>query len=182
VRGGRGQLREHAGQDHQDGHADRDVHEEDPLPSRSGGKQAASQHADGSAGASQGGPDAEGTVALLPLEEPDHDRESGRAEHCRAEALRDPAHEQQDRPVGQTRHERGEGEDRQPGDHEPAWPEEVSSPTTGEHQAAERQRVSAHHPRQLIPIEREVRSEVRKRYRDHGDVDDQHELGGAQQG
>ena len=68
-------------------------------------------------------------------------------------------------------------EDQQPGDEDPAAPEQVAGPAAEQQQPAERHRVGVDHPLQVGPGEAERGLDVRQGDGDDGQVEHDHELG-----
>ena len=77
--------------------------------------------------------------------------------------------------------QRRAGEDDQPGQGEPPGAVAVRDPPAEQHEPAEQHRVGGHHPRQLGPGQAQRGADVRQRDVHHGDVEDQHQLGGGEQ-
>jgi hypothetical protein len=78
---------------------------------------------------------------------------------------------------GQPAEQRGQREDQQPGDQDPAAPQQVAGPSAEQQQPAERHRVGVHDPLQVRPGEAERGLDVRQRDDDDGQVEHDHQLG-----
>ena len=144
-------LGEQHGRERQRGDPDRDVEEEDPLPAQEVGEDAAEQHAGGGAEAADRAPDAERDVALLAFGEGRHeDRERGRGDDRRAEALDGPGADQRRLVPRERREERRRREhDEADDEHAPAA-EKVGRPPAEEQEAPEHERVRADHPLEVL--------------------------------
>jgi hypothetical protein len=81
---------------------------------------------------------------------------------------------------GEAGDERRAGEDHEPRCHHAAWTHQVSGPTADQHQPAEGERVGAHDPGEAVATEPQVGAHLRQRDRDHGHVEDEHELCGTE--
>ena len=128
-------------------HADRHVDEEDPLPAEVLGQHAAGEHADRGARAADRAPDPERLVALGALLERRHDdRERGRRDDRRAEALNGARADQHAFGAREAAGERGGGEDDHAGEEDAAPAEEVGRAAAEQEEAAERDRVGGDDP------------------------------------
>ena len=169
------------GQDGRD-QADRDVDEQDPAPAQKIGEHAAEEHAGGAAGASHRAPDADRAVAgRALLERGREDRQRSGGDDRAAEALHPARGDQQELGVGESAGERGEREQRQPGDEHAPAPDQVSGAAAEQQEAGERDRVSVDDPLQVLLGEVQRVADRGERDVHHGDVEDHHELRQAAQ-
>ncbi len=169
------------GQGRQQQRPDRDVHPEHPRPARARGQDAAQEHADGGARAAERRPDADGARQLGPAERAHDDGQRGGRHGRRAHALQAAGDEQQLGGPRQPGEQRGDGEQREAGEHDAARPQDVGGLAAQQHQPAEDEGVHARHPGQAGAVEAEVGAHLGERDRDDGDVDDEHQLGDAEQ-
>jgi hypothetical protein len=153
-----------------------EVDEEDGPPVDDLGQRAAQQHADGGAGAADGSPHAERLRAVRPAERGGDDRQGGRRQHGRAETLGGARGEEHRFTRGQSREERGDGEDAEAGEEHPTTTEQIGGASPEQQEAAEDERVGRHRPPQVVPADGEVVGEVGKRHVHGRDVEDDHEL------
>ena len=175
-------LGEQHGRERQRGDPDRDVEEEDPLPAQEVGEDAAEQHAGGGAEAADRTPDAERDVALLAFGEGRHeDRQRGRGDDRRAEALDGTGADQRRLVPRERREERGRREhDEADQEHAPAA-EEVGRAPAEEQEAPEDERVRADHPLEVLLREAQVDLDRREGDVHDRDVEHEHELDDAQE-
>src|SRR6266540_1605641 len=89
--------------------ADRDVDEEDPAPAGAAGEDSADEHPGGEAEAAEGGPHAQGLVALLAEEDAGDGRQRSRGQQRGPGALTDAAADQHDLVLRQATAQRSEG-------------------------------------------------------------------------
>jgi hypothetical protein len=157
--------------------ADRDVDEQHPAPGQAAREDPAEQHAGRAAGARDGAPDAERAVALGAFGERGRDdRKRRRRDDRRAESL-DCARDDQPRlRLGQATGQRSEREHDQP-DHEHApAAEQVGETPAEQKEAAEREGVGVHDPREVVAREVQVGADRGERDVDDRRVDHDHEL------
>lgn len=176
-RTGQEQARQRGEGEDADGHVD----VEDPLPAGPVGQRPAQEHTDGRSGAADGGPDAERLVAFRAVEAGCDDRERGRGEQSGSDALGHPAAQQHGRARGEPGDQGRGGEHRDPGEDGAVGAEHVGEAPAEQHQPAEAQGVRGHHPGQRLPAEAEVGRHVGQGDVHDGDVQDEHELGQAEQ-
>ena len=162
------------GDDHEpDGHVD----EEDRGPAELLGEQAAQQHPGSAADAAHGAPGGQRAVARAPLgERGREDRQCGRGDDRRAEALQRASAVQRGLRVGHGAQDRGQRE--QPGagqEHAPA-PEQVGRAAAEHEEAGERQRVRVDDPLQSRGRISEVMPDRRQRDVHDRDVEHHHQL------
>jgi hypothetical protein len=140
-------LEQHPGSQCRRGDTDRDVHEQHPAPAQSAREDAAQQNARGAAGARDGAPDAECTVALRTFRERGRDdRQRGRRDDRGAEALDRTGGQQPCLGLSKPAAERGEREhDQADHEHAPA-PEQVGEPPAEQQEASKGERVRVHDP------------------------------------
>jgi hypothetical protein len=162
---------------------DRKVDEEDRLPAHVLGEHAAEQHADGRPGAGDSPKDAERLVPFRALlERHQGDREDGRREDRTRCALREARRDEHAGARGQPRPER-RGEEQRETDHEhPAPAEQVAGTAAEEQEAAERQRVARDDPLEVLRREAKVLLDRRQGDVHDRDVEDDHEVGDAEDG
>ena len=170
-------LREQDRREDQRRDADRDVHEEDPLPRQEVDEDAAEEDACRRTDAADGAPGTERDVALATLREHrDEDRQRGRGEGGRAETLQRAERDQRRLTPREPAEQRAEREDQRSG-HEDAPPaEEVGGASAQEEEPSEDERVGADHPLQVLLGEPEIELYRRQRDVDDRDVEDGHEL------
>jgi hypothetical protein len=162
-----------------DGHVD----VEDPLPADVLREHAAEEHADGGARPCDGAEDAERLVPLRALREHHgDDREHRRGKDRAGGALEQAGGDEHLRRRRESRQEREERE-RAEADHEDEAPtEEVAHAPAEQQEAAERERVAAYHPLQVLGREAEIRLDGGQRDVHDGDVEDDHQIGDAEHG
>ena len=147
------------------------------------GEDAAEQHAGGAAGAGDRAPDPERFVALGAVAEGGgDDRERGGGEDRRAQALHRAGGDQLARVGGEAARQRGEREEDQPGHEDAAAAEQVGEPAAEQQEAAEGEHVGVHDPGQVVLGEVERFPDRRQRDVDDRGVEDDDELGDAEQG
>ena len=162
------------------GDADRDVHEEDPLPGEEIREDAAQEDAGRSAEAADRAPGAERDVALAPLGEGGgEDGERGRRDGGRAETLERPGGDQRLVAPGEAAEKRADRKDDEPAHEDDSASEDVRESATEQHEAAEDERVGADDPLQVVLREAEVDLDRGQRDVYDRDVEDDHELDGA---
>ena len=165
--------------DGEDGHADRQVDEEDPRPAQVRGEDAAEQHADGAADAGDRTPHGERDVPVAPLAEGgDDDRERCRREQRAAQALQRPRDDQRAFRPGEPGKQRAEREHRDACHEQPPASEQVGQATAQQQHAAEQDRVGGDHPLQALLREMKVVLDRRQGDVHDRDVEDDHELRG----
>jgi hypothetical protein len=126
--------------------------------------------------------DAEGLVALAALgERRGDDRQSGRRDDRGTQTLQGARGDQLGVVRRQAAEQRGQREQAQAEDEDPAAAEQVGGAPAQQQEAAEHQRVRVHHPLEVLL--REVQLGLNRRQRDVHDrrVEHDHELRGAQQ-
>jgi DNA-binding MarR family transcriptional regulator len=163
--------------DPEDEGADGHVDEEDPRPAQRAGQGAAEQDAR-SAAASRGcPPDAESEVSLTAFPEGRRqDRERGRREQRRSQALEGAEADQRAFRPGEPVEQRAHGEEREPRHEQAATAEQVGEPAAEEQDAAEEDRVGRDHPLQALLGEVQVGPDRRQRHVHDRHVQDDHEL------
>jgi putative stress-induced transcription regulator len=109
-------------------------------------------------------------------------RQRGRGDERRPEPLDRPAGQQRGATRGEAAGQRGDGEHREPGPERPPAAHAVGEAPRGEQAAAERERVRGDHPPERRGGEAEVVLHGRQRGGDDRGVEDDDELGEAQQG
>ena len=160
---------------------DRDVDQEDRLPADELGQRASEEHADGGTRSSDRAPGREGVRPLATLSEGAHeDGERGGREHRGAQSLSGPCGEQRFGASCCRCGDGGEGEDAQSGHEHAARPDEVGGTAAEQEQAAEDQRVARDRPADVAAVDAEAVGHVRQRDVHGRDVEDHHELGGAE--
>ena len=165
-------------QQHQD-QADRHVHEEHPAPVEVAGQQPAGDQPDRRAGDRHARVHAHRPVPLLALGEGDGDqRQRGGRGQRAADALDDPGGEQPRLVGGEAAGQRGEREQGDARDEDPAPSEQVAHPPAEQQQAAEGERVGVDDPLQVRPGEVQRVLDVRQRDVDDGRVEHDHQLRG----
>ena len=164
------------------GHADRHVHEQDPLPAEQVGENAAEQRARGAPGPGHRAPDPEGAVALLALGEAGgEDGQRRGRHHGAAESLGGPGGDQHALALRQPADQRCAGEQQQAGDEDAPSPQQVGRAAAQEQEAGEGQRVGIDHPLEVDLREVQVVTDRRQGDVDDRDVEDDHELPEADQ-
>ena len=154
--------------DQEDGDADGDVDEEDPVPAQDVGQDAAEQHADRPAAGQHEAEDAHRLRALGGLGEQHHDqRERDGRDHRAAEALHRAGDDQDFLGAGQPAGERRHREDDDAGHEQAPVPEQVAEPAAEQQEPAEREQVGVHHPGERGLREAQIRPDRRQ-----GDVHD----------
>ena len=162
--------------------ADRDVHVEHPLPAEILGEDASEQHPHCASRTRDRTPHAERLVALGTLGEGGReDRERGRRDHRRTEALHGSGADQEPARAREPARERGRDEDAEPDHEEPPPAEQVGRAATEQKESAEGQRIAACDPLQVRGREVERALDRRQRDVDDRDVDHEHELRRAEQ-
>ena len=162
--------------------ADRHVDPEDPLPAEPLGQDPAEQDARGAAGPRDRAPDAERLVALgtlVPVR--GDDRQGGRRDDRRAEALEGAGDDQEDVRGRQAAGQRGEREEHEAADEHPPAPEQVGEPSAEQQEAAEEEGVGVDDPGEVVLAELEVAADRREGDVDDRGVDDDQELGHREQ-
>jgi hypothetical protein len=150
-------LRQQDRRKHERCRADRDVHEEDPLPGEELGQDPAEQDACHGAEAADGAPGAERDVALATLGEGRrHDRERGRCDRSCAQALDGARADERGLAPSKAAEQRAGREDDQPGEEDAPAPEDVGQASSKQQEAPEHERVRADHPLQVGLREPEV--------------------------
>ena len=161
--------------------ADRDVHEEDPLPREQVGEDPAREDACCGAEAADRTPRAERDVALAPLgERGRQDREGSRRDGRRAQSLERAGDDQRRVVPGEPAEQRADREDDDPDHEHDAPPDDVRQAATEQEEAAEHERVGADDPLQVVLREPEIRLDRRERDVDDRDVEDDDELRDAE--
>ena len=175
-------LGQQARGEHRRGDADRDVHEQDPLPAGPLGEHAAEEDADGAAGAGDRAPDAHRLVALSALGEQDGDeRQRGRGEQRGAKALHGAGRDQPTLALSEAAGKRSDGEEDETGDEQPATTEQVGQTTAEEQEPAEDEHVGVDHPREVVLREVQVPTDRGERDVDDRRVEYDYELGSGEQ-
>ena len=160
---------------------DGDVDQEDRLPADELGQRSAQQDSDRGAGPADGAPGGKSVSTRGALAEGAHqDGESGRREHRRPESLECPSDEQRAGAAGRRGGDRGQREDRQPAHEHAALTDEVGGTTTEQQQASEDQRVARDRPADVAALDAQALSQIGQRNIDCGDVEDDHQLSGAE--
>ena len=159
-------------------HADRDVEQEDVLPSGEPRQQAAEHDPEGRTEGGETSPDAERLVALGALgEHVPNSRQRGWEEHRGAKTL-DGAHRDQDRlAAGERGSQRSGREHGQAGDDHAAAPEQIGGPAAEQQKAAVRQPVCSHDPQQARLREVQLSPDRRQGRVDDRQIHDRHERG-----
>ena len=173
-------LRDEAERQEQHQRPDGDVDEEDPLPAEVLRQDPAEEHARRGARAPERAPDPQRLVALGALAKGRrHDREGGRRDDRRAEALHGARADQDVGAVGEPAGKRGEREDDEPDDEDQPPPEQVGHPAAEQEEAAEGDRVGGDHPLHGLLGDVEVDLDRRNRDVHDRDVENGHEERGA---
>jgi hypothetical protein len=159
--------------DDRDGH----VHEEDPAPVERVREHAAEQDARDRAERADAAPGAERLVALLALGERRHeDRQCGRRDDRRAEALCRAGDDQRGLAPREPRQERGGREHDETDDEHLAPADEVGHAAPEQQEAAEEEGVGADDPLEVLLREPEVGLDGGQRHVHDRDVEHDHEL------
>ena len=175
-------LLQQSGREQDRGEADRRVDEEDPLPADVLGEHAAEQDADRASGARHRAPDRQGLVALVALGE--RRREDGERcgrDHRPAESLDGAGADEEVVRAREAAGQRGQGEEPEARHEQPATAEQVGTAPAEQQEPAERERVRARDPLQTRIREVQILLDRRQGDVHDRDVDDQHELGRAQE-
>jgi hypothetical protein len=159
---------------------DRQVDVEDHAPVAELGEQAADEHADRGAGTSDRSPGGERLRAPGALEGRHDDRERGRREERRTEALSCAGREQGGRGSRRRRCERRRAEDPEARQEHPPAAEQVGRAAAEEQQASEDQRVARDRPADVGAADPKISREARQRDVHRRDVEDHHQLGDQQ--
>ena len=161
---------------------DRDVDVEDPRPRQEVDEDAAEQDAGCGADAADRTPRAEGDVALTALaEHGGQDREGGRGDRGRTEALECAGGDERALTPGEAAQQRPDREDDEP-DHEDApATEQVGEAAAEQQEATEDEGVGRDDPLQVLLRESEVGLDRGQRNVDDRDVQHHHELHHAEQ-
>ena len=164
------------------GGADRHVDEEDPLPAERLGEDAAEQQADCAAARGDRAPHAQRLGALRALGEGrgDDAQRGGRDERA-SEALQPAEHDQLAGALGEAVEQARDREHDHAGDEDLLAPDDVRGAAAEQQEAAEQQRVAVDHPLQVGLAELQVLLDRRQRDVDDRRVEDDHELGQADQ-
>ena len=172
-------LRQIAGCQGDGGDADGHVDEQAPAPREPRGEDAPEHDADAAGRSADRPVQAHGPEPGGTFVESDHEEgEGGRDSNGGGGALNGPGDDQPCRRLGETAHERRQGEQGQTGDEDPPAPEDVAGPGPEQEQPPEGKHVGVLHPRQ--PGGREVQGlmDGGQGGDDHRSVQDRHELGG----
>ncbi len=173
------------GEQHQceteDGDADGDVDEKDPVPVERVGEHAPEEHADRAAA---GGDEPEDAHRLRSLrrfrEQGDDERERDRGDDRPADALHRARGDEEALRARQAAADRCDGEQRDPRQEHPPVPDDVAEPPTEEQEPAERQQVCVHDPRERLLGEAEVLPDRGKRHPDDRHVEHDHQVAQAE--
>jgi hypothetical protein len=174
-----------AGEKHErkreDRRADREVHEEDPVPVEHVGDHPAEQDARGAAPRED---EAEHPHRLRPLgrlDEQGHDQgERDRRDDGAAETLHRARRDELPLGAGETAGERRDREEADPREEKPAMTEQVAEPASQQKEAAERQQVCVHDPCERLLREPEVVADRRERDVHDRPVEDDHQIAEAE--
>ena len=162
-------------------HRDQDVHVQAPAPGEVLGEDAAEQQADGGAGDGDAAVEAEGFAALVGVGEGGGQQRERRRGEDRAEGALQGAGADQDREAGGEAAERGgAGEPDQADDEDALAAEEVADPAAEQQQAAEGERVGGDDPLAGRVGEAERFLGGRQGDVDDRRVEDDHQLGEAE--
>ena len=165
------------------GECDRDVDEEDPGPAQVRRQHAAEEDADCRAASGCTAVDAERDVAVAALAERRHqERERGRGEQRATEALQGAEGDERGLRPGESAEERARREHGEARDEEAAPAEQVAEPAAEEQRATEEDRIRGDDPLQARLRKAEVGLDRRQRDVHDGDVEDDHELCGHDEG
>ena len=144
---------------------------------------AAEQHADGGAASGSRPPEAERDVALAALAERRHQqREAGRREERPAETFDRAEADERARRPGEAAEGGAEREQHDAGNEDPAPAEEIGEAAAEEQEAAEDDGVRADHPLEARLREMQVGLDRRERDVHDRHVENDHELGGDDEG
>ena len=110
------------------------------------------------------------------------DREDRRRQRGAGESLQGARRDEHPRRGGEPAEERDEGEERQSGHEHLAPPEQVAHATTEQQESAERQRVGADDPLEVLRREVEILLDRRERDVHDRHVEDDHQVGDAEDG
>ncbi len=169
----------HAG-DPDAGDAERDVHEEDPLPVQAAGERATDERADGERCADRRAVGGQCTGALLRAREGVGEDREGDGEHDRgADALHGAGCDERVDAGRRGARRGGEGEQRQARGEEPSTTEAVGQGAEGEDGRGEGERVRVDDPLQATEARVEVLGDAREGRVDDRDVEHEHRGGGA---
>ena len=163
------------------GHPDRNVDPEDPVPVQSLGDQATDQRADRDGQARQPAVDADDHAPALHGKRSRQDRQAERQDGRAAQALHGTGGDQRGRAGRQGTGGRGEGEQRQARDEDPAPPEAVGERGGGDDTRGERDAVGVHRPLQGRQPDVEVTLHPRQRRYYHQRVQHHHEVRGGRE-
>ena len=176
ARGGQQAQREEEDRD-----TDGQVDEEDPVPAERVGEDAAEQDADRPAARRD---EAEHAHRLRPLgrlgEDRHHQRKRDRRHDRAADPLHRPRRDEHALRGREAADERGRREERDPRQEQAAVAEEVAEPPAQQQEAAERQQVGVHDPRERRLGEPEILADRGKRDADDRHVEDDHQVAQAQ--
>jgi hypothetical protein len=175
-------LRDQERRDRDRGDADRHVDEEDPLPAETAREEPAEQHAEGRARAGDRAEDPERLVPFGALFE-DHcdQRERRRGGERGAETLHAAEHDQRALAPREPAEQRPDREEAETGHEDQPAADKVGDPSAQEQEAAEEERVGAHHPLQVRLREVQRGLDRGQRHVHDRDVEDDHELRRADQ-
>ena len=166
--------------DERDHDADGHVDEQHPAPGQVGGQQAAGHQADRGAADAHRGVDAHRPVARRSLREGGGDQgQRGRGDDRGADALHRAGREQPGLRGGEPAEQRGQREQDDAGDEDPAPAEDVAGPAAEQQQAAEGQGVGVDHPFQAGAGEAERALDVGQRDVHDRRVQHHHQLRGG---
>jgi hypothetical protein len=157
-------------------HTDRDVHEEDPVPVDRLRQHPAREQPDRPAGRGHERVDADRLRLLARLREHRHDHpEDHRRGHRAAGALEEARADQNALAGGDAAQDRGDREHCEPREEDLPAPDQVAEPPGQQQQAAERDQIGVHHPRQRRGREAEVVLDRRQRDVHDRDVEHDHQ-------
>jgi len=163
VGSGVGRGQDPAGED-EDGHPDRGVDQEDPVPVEPVGEHSAQQDADTASARGHEADEAHRPGALTGLGEQRHDeRERDGGDDRPAEPLHGARRDQHPRRAGQAARDGRGGEGGDAGEEHPAVPEQVAEPAAQQQEPAEGEQVGVDHPGQARLGEAEVLTDRRQR-------------------
>jgi hypothetical protein len=127
--------------------ADRQIHEEDPVPAERAREHAAEQHADAAAGRAHEAVDAHRLRALCALGEEVHDQgQRDGCDHGAAEPLNGARGDEQPARPRETARDGREREQDEPEQEEFSMPVEIAEPSAEQEKPAEGQHVGVHDP------------------------------------
>ncbi len=176
-------LKEYARRGERNQQADGDVNEQHPAPGREVDEQAAQDQADRAARHAHPGVDPHGPVTRPPFREGDGDqRKCGRGGEGSADPLHHACGEQPELAGGKASDQRGDREQQDAGDEDPAAAQQVAGPAAEQQQPAERERVGVDDPLQVAAGEAERVLDVRQGHVHDGRVEHHHELRGRNDG